>query len=1405
MSSSFDKMMSLIEEGSQRMFDINVSPKSWVLPNRAKFNHWIDETFKYDAVSFNNANIKTKKSKMTESDKEVSQEDACSTKVDGVELFSHQKFIKDYIQYDSPYRGLMVYHGLGTGKCHAKDTPIIMHDGTIKKVQDIEVGEKLMGDDSTARKVLSLTRGHDDLYEIVPTKGEKHIVNGDHILCLKLSSMGVEISRTKTPTYITRTLDKNNVKLEIKHHKTREDAEKFLKSLTEEDNIIEISVKDFIEKSSKFKSNLKLYRKPIHFPSKKVDFDPYLLGVWLGDGSQRDPVICNQDAKLLAYMRNTLPSYGLSLNYQSGYDYRVSSCTSCKNKTGKNAMLNALKKYNMINNKHIPHILKANDRDVRLKVLAGLIDTDGNLNDNCYEITQGNEVLMDDIVYVARSLGFSAYKATKKGTWTYKGVKNTGTYFRVFISGDGIEQIPVLIERKKSQPRQQKKDVLVTGFKINQIAKGDYYGFTVNKNSRYLLGDFTVTHNSCSAVAAAEIILKKMNVTVMLPASLKPNFMDEIRKCGNMFYKVRQEWTFIPKSKFKDHESEVAEILSLEKTFINKRDGVWVPIGDKNNFTTLSQESQTGIMLQIDNMIKKRFTFMSYNGWNKRMIEELTEGGKNPFDNQCVIIDEVHNLMSTIVNGRAIGQAVYKLLMNAKNCKLICLSGTPIINYPFEIAFLINLLTGPRKTFYLKASPSSKFPLEEIKSVLNDNSYVDYFSLDENAKSIALVLIPEGFVIADKEKHVVVRDEKDLSHSKMVQLVSDELQAMNVSVSKPSKGAVVVERTLPEDREEFDKYFIDYGFNSVKNPKLFMKRIIGTVSFYSTYSPELYPSVTTNEVALPMNDFQFPIYEEARAFEMKKESKAKTQDTNPDNPFANSGQVYRFYSRAICNFVFPEDIKRPFPSKSSFSKSELDVVEEDTEEYDIAGESPMTRLSRTKSNRAAERDEYVANLKKALDALSHNMHMKSSYLNEENIGKYSPKFKAIYDKLKDLHGNALIYSQFRKVEGLGVLGLVLRANGYAEFKVKKTATGEWDIDIAKEDYNKPKFAMFTGNNDESKILLKIFNSDVDTLSENIKAKLPLLMSNNESNNLHGSFIKVIMITQSGAEGISLKNVRQVHIVEPYWNNVRMEQVIGRAVRTCSHVALPQKERNVEVFTYYTTFSPELLEKSFTLRTKDKSLTTDEYIYRIAKRKASIIGSILDLIKRSAVDCGVNAKKHKNMKCFSFPGNIPEHEVIISNNIRDDPLDYQYESEIINSEWKGQVLKTKLGNYLVNLTTNIVYDYDHYVDSNKLIVIGRLQKVDGKHNIVRVSASTLSDHTNGLPRISTSMSHKKYMEKMTSVPRKSASPKSTTPKSTKTSKVAKATKAAKTAKTAKTTKAAKKSQDRVGVTKKPTSK
>ena len=170
---------------------------------------------------------------------------------------------------------------------------------------------------------------------------------------------------------------------------------------------------------------------------------------------------------------------------------------------------------------------------------------------------------------------------------------------------------------------------------------------------------------------------------------------------------------------------------------------------------------------------------------------------------------------------------------------------------------------------------------------------------------------------------------------------------------------------------------------------------------------------------------------------------------------------------------------------------------------------------------------------------------------EENVGKH------------------LIYSQFRTLEGIGIISLILESNGFARFKIKKNDGNEWSIDISEEDIGKPTFVLYTGTEspEVKEIIRNVYNGDWGKIPSNIREHVTTLAENNNM----GEIIKIFMITSSGAEGISLKSTRFVHIIEPYWHPVRVEQVIGRARRICSHNDLPEEYRDVKVFIYLMTF------------------------------------------------------------------------------------------------------------------------------------------------------------------------------------------------------------------------------------------
>lgn len=344
----------------------------------------------------------------------------------------------------------------------------MMYDGTIKMVQDIWPGELIMGDDSTPRTVLSTCTGHEQMYRVRPRKGEPYEVNESHILSLK---------------YVQKRNKKHG-------------------------QVLDISVLDYLKTSSDFKHNeVRGYRVPVIFPHKDVPFDPYMFGYWLGDGASKSAVISSQDSTVLHYFHRTLGQYGLHIDYISGYDYRIKGPKP-------NYFFKTLKELGVIGNKHIPMIYKCNSRQLQLQVLAGLIDSDGSAIRGGWDFIQKNEKLFDDVLFLCRSLGFACYKKKcKKICTNAPGGPKIGTYFRCTITGKGVEEVPCKVPRKRLEKREQIKDVLSVGIKLEKLNVGQYFGFQLDGNHRYVLGDFTVTHNTtCALALAAHLRVRTMIV-----------------------------------------------------------------------------------------------------------------------------------------------------------------------------------------------------------------------------------------------------------------------------------------------------------------------------------------------------------------------------------------------------------------------------------------------------------------------------------------------------------------------------------------------------------------------------------------------------------------------------------------------------------------------------------------------------------------------------------------------------------------------------------------------------------------------------------------------------------------------------------------------------------------------------
>jgi replicative DNA helicase len=353
----------------------------------------------------------------------------------------------------------------GMGKCLAKGTRVVMFDGTLRNVEDVREGDLLMGDDSTPRRVLSLARGRENMYWVRQNKGDDYRVNESHILSLKRS-------RNEGPHC--------------------------------HGDVLNIEVREWLKRTPKFRSNYKGYKVAVEFAEKALPLDPYFLGVWLGDGASGNCRITGQDAEIIDYLREYANELGMQVTTGVVAD-RCNSYGITRGRQGGSlaqySVQDELRQLSVLNNKHIPQRYLINSTANRLRLLAGLIDSDGHLDpvSNGYEITQKNFELARQIKFLADSLGFRTSLKTKRAAIAKIGYESE--VYRVRIYGD-IERVPVRVARKKALPWAAKVDWRMTGISVEFDKEDDYYGFEIDGNHLFLLADCTVTHNTAFVVSA---------------------------------------------------------------------------------------------------------------------------------------------------------------------------------------------------------------------------------------------------------------------------------------------------------------------------------------------------------------------------------------------------------------------------------------------------------------------------------------------------------------------------------------------------------------------------------------------------------------------------------------------------------------------------------------------------------------------------------------------------------------------------------------------------------------------------------------------------------------------------------------------------------------------------------------
>ena len=386
---------------------------------------------------------------------------------------------------------LLLLGAAGAGKCLGRSTPVMSHNGVILPVETVRTGDKLMGPDGNPRTVMSTTSGVGPLYRIVPIKGTPWICNSEHILTLVHSSTS---------------------------------------------SVVDISISDFLQKNKTFRQQHKLFapENGVDFVSKdNLPVDPHFLGLWYGDGGKvksraivieelNGVTISKPDPEVLTVCEEQAIVWGLRVNRVLEDDDKCPTYRLAVQHGGQveNPLLNALRVLYKDGNA-LPFKYLTSSRSDREAFLAGLLDSDGHLTNNCFEIVQKKRGWAEGICYLARSLGFRA-------TMTEKVLRtkvpemihlNGSVYWRIMLSGD-FTSLPMRIARKTATARKQKKRVTRTGFKVESVGVGEFFGFELNRDGRFLLGDFTVTHNSMLARRMPTIMAPMTSEERLLASSI---------------------------------------------------------------------------------------------------------------------------------------------------------------------------------------------------------------------------------------------------------------------------------------------------------------------------------------------------------------------------------------------------------------------------------------------------------------------------------------------------------------------------------------------------------------------------------------------------------------------------------------------------------------------------------------------------------------------------------------------------------------------------------------------------------------------------------------------------------------------------------------------------------------------
>jgi hypothetical protein len=616
---------------------------------------------------------------------------------------------------------------------------------------------------------------------------------------------------------------------------------------------------------------------------------------------------------------------------------------------------------------------------------------------------------------------------------------------------------------------------------------------------------------------------------------------------------------------------------------------------------------------------------------NSRIIKRL----QNEFNNRLIIIDEVHNIRKTNDNeNKKVAINLELLVKAAQNMRFLLLSATPMYNNYKEIVWLLNLMnTNDRrgrvevKDIFDKNGDFKKNGEELL--IRKATGYVS-FVRGENPYTFPYRVYPSEFAkehtFPDIKYPSYQMNLKKIKHEDKKRILSLYLTKLedcqncgkcqycaykyiiynlrHKKITITTKTGIVKEMPSFENMEAFGYTLLQIPLESliISYPVPGLKEILDDIpeeTFSDDFS-ESFSELSSQEKEEKLEDDTAGPVDETFAEETEDGDEKTVIDTRKSS------------EKTVID-----------PGKKSSEKTLVDTEEEETETsggassssqqrfidpHELTGKTGLERMMNFVDNKSPP-------VKGSFEYKKTTLTNYGKIFSTENIGKYSAKIKSVLDNIVNPEtghvsdGIILIYSQYID-SGLIPMALALEEAGFTRFGdkeakslFKKAPTEVVDVRTMKPPANKKEFmparyAMITGD---------------PRLSPNNDFEVKGLTNDN---NKDGHKIKVILISKAGSEGIDFKFIRQVHILDPWYNMNRPEQIIGRAVRNFSHKDLPFKMRNVQIFLYGTILGSNIEEAA------------DLYVYRVAEYKAIQIGKVTRVLKETAVDCIINHEQTK---------------------------------------------------------------------------------------------------------------------------------------------------------------------------------